>query len=546
MNSQTRILIAVVLCVLIWLVSERWLLPQRPDGSNAQVGQTTGQVQREPSELPADAPKLEPLNGDDAVPTNDVAESGQASEPTRVRIANDWIALDVSNRGGVIAGTELLAERFARGGIARTFLQLDDASTLEVGFSEDSTIAWPRTVTLELVTADEHQVTLSKRVRDVDVTHTLALLDEYQATLTVELVNHGKRPHEHRMWVRTRFGEGKDRSQYDVHRGLCRTSEDLEAADMSDVEDGAQRFDGPVLWGGVDSKYFLQAVVPQVPGAVCEISASDDQRFLVTTLSSPRVTVQPGHTHRHVFGIYLGPKELERLQTFSAVTAEGVDLEDAIDWGWFGGLSRALGRLMLHLMRWFHELTGTWGVAILLLTVVVKLVTLPLTLKQMHSMKRMREIQPELDQIKKKYDQDRTRQAQEVQALFARSGVNPLAGCLPILIQLPIWFALYSMLNAAPELLLERFLWLPDLTKQDPYFILPLAIGGLMMLQNRMMPSAMDPAQQKMMNWAMPIMFTLFMLFLPSGLGVYIFANMALSIIQTALQVRPAPVKATT
>jgi YidC/Oxa1 family membrane protein insertase len=152
-------------------------------------------------------------------------------------------------------------------------------------------------------------------------------------------------------------------------------------------------------------------------------------------------------------------------------------------------------------------------------------------------MKRMREIQPEMAKIKQKYADDRVKQGQEMQALFQRSGVNPLAGCLPTLVQLPIWFALYSMLSAAVELVHQTFLWLPDLTQQDPYFVLPLALGALMVVQNRLMPNTMDEAQAKMMRWLMPVMFTMFMLFLPSGLAVYIFANILLSIVQTLIQV---------
>ena len=138
-----------------------------------------------------------------------------------------------------------------------------------------------------------------------------------------------------------------------------------------------------------------------------------------------------------------------------------------------------------------------------------------------------------------------------MQALFSRSGVNPLAGCLPMVVQLPIWFALYSMLLTAVELVHESFLWLPDLTKQDPTYLLPLALGGMMVLQNRMMPNTMDEAQAKVMRYFMPAIFTVFMLFLPSGLGVYIFTNIVLSVIQTFVQLRtgkkdgdPAPAKA--
>jgi YidC/Oxa1 family membrane protein insertase len=163
----------------------------------------------------------------------------------------------------------------------------------------------------------------------------------------------------------------------------------------------------------------------------------------------------------------------------------------------------------------------------------------------MASMKRMKEIQPELETLKKKYADDRVRQAQEMQALFQRAGVKPLAGCLPMLVQLPIWIALYAMLNTAVELYREPFLWLPDLTQQDPFYILPLAMGALMYFQMRMSPSGMDNEQAKMMAWMMPIVFTVMMLFLPSGLGVYIFANVVLSLIQTAIQLRSSKQTAT-
>jgi YidC/Oxa1 family membrane protein insertase len=131
-----------------------------------------------------------------------------------------------------------------------------------------------------------------------------------------------------------------------------------------------------------------------------------------------------------------------------------------------------------------------------------------------------------------------------MQALFQRSGVNPLAGCLPMLVQLPIWIALYAMLNTAVELYREPFLWLPDLTQQDPFYILPLAMGALMYFQMKIQPSGVDNEQAKMMAWMMPIIFTVMMLFLPSGLCVYIFANVLLSLVQTVIQLRPSPTAA--
>ncbi|MCA9637608.1 MAG: membrane protein insertase YidC, partial [Myxococcales bacterium] len=372
----------------------------------------------------------------------------------------------------------------------------------------------------------------------VEIISSLMLLDDYEGRFTVKVTNRSDRPQEHRLIVRSRLGEGAEKSQYNVHRGLCATPEDVEDFDLDDVEEAAERIRGAISWIGLDTKYFLWSVIPSEAGQLCEITTTEDHSALVANLYGKTLTLGPGETRGYEFGLYFGTKELERLRDHSVVG--GVNLEGAIDWGWFGGLSSALGKLMLRLLRWFHDLTGIWGVAILLLTVVVKGVTLPLTLKQMNSMKRMKEIQPEIESLKTKYADDRTRQAQEMQALFARSGVNPLAGCLPMVVQLPIWIALYAMLATAVELFRVPFLWLPDLTQQDPYFILPLGIGGLMFLQTRLQPTPTgDNQQAKMMMWMMPLIFTVMMLFLPSGLGVYIFANIMLSLVQTVIQTRP-------
>jgi YidC/Oxa1 family membrane protein insertase len=432
-----------------------------------------------------------------------------------------------------VTAVELLSSQFQGHPTATDSLGLAGKRTFEVRVTdEDGQPLVPRDVAYDVRETTNERLVLA-HAGDLVVTERLELLSGYEARLEVEVTNRGPHTVSHEVHVRTRIGVGD--SQYDVRYGLCQTAEDLEWEDQGDVEDGPVRY-ADVAWGGVTSKYFATLVVPQQRLKLCEISQAKEGGTLEADLATLADDLAPGQTKTHVFGLYIGPKELERLQVFAAVGTT-VPLDSAIDWGFFGGVSEWLGKMLLALLRWFHELVGDWGVAIVLLTVTVKLVTLPLTLKQMSSMKRMKEIQPEMNKIKEKYADDRVKQGQEMQALFARSGVNPLAGCFPMLVQLPIWFALYSMLGAAVELVHEPFLWLPDLTEQDPYYILPLALGALMIVQNRMMPSTMDPAQAKLMRWVMPIMFTVFMLFLPSGLGVYIFANIVLSLVQTAIQV---------
>lgn len=534
MSFQTRIFLAVALCAMIFIVFNALNPPPPPEEADEGKAAVTETKQPDDEGADADAPALaeDETTPSAAMPAVDVVEHV---------LRNDLLALQVTNRspgrGGLVSAVQLLSSQFEDHTTATDAFGLLGKRTLEVAITDDQGESLvPRGAAYEVREVDEDRITLVYTGPKVEVIQRLQLLDGYQARLEVEVSNRSGETVQEQVHVRTRIGTSE--SRYDIRRGLCRTIEDVEYEDVSDVEDGPIGYGPGILWSGVDGKYFTTLVVPKQPAQRCEIAGTTDGAALETWLATAAEEVSPGRASTHVFGLYIGPKELERLKAFAAVDSDSeVNLEQAIDWGFFGGVSEWLGKMLLSLLRWFHGLVENWGFSIVLLTVLIKLVTLPLTLKQMSSMKRMKEIQPEMAKIKEKYGDDRVKQGQEMQALFARSGVNPLAGCLPMLVQLPIWFALYSMLGAAVELVHEPFLWLPDLTEQDPYYILPLALGALMILQNRMMPSTMDAAQAKLMRWVMPIMFTVFMLFLPSGLGVYIFANIVLSLIQTAIQV---------
>lgn len=543
MSFQQRLVLAISLCISIMLVFDMMApQPEVPVDGEPTTAEAAPDAETGESPAPEVAPPHEAVV-EDVAPTQ--AAPMPAVEVVHHQVENDVLRLTLTNEtphvGGLISGVHLLADKFTGHEMAEGALALGDARTLEMSFADEATdFRLPKDASFEVRDAGSTYLSLGYRGGGVEILERFELLDGYQARLTVAVTNRSGREQVHRLHARVRMGEPEEQDRWDIHRGLCNRGEDLEDEDISDVEEGPVGYDGPVQWGGVDSKYFATLLVPQGPFSHCEVSSDErgEARYLVGSLASQPTTLAPGATAQHVFGVFLGVKELEALQGFDAVSAPGVDLSQAIDWGWFGSLSEYLGRLLLSLMRWFYELTGVWGVAILLLTVVVKLVTLPLTLKQMSSMKRMKEIQPEIQKLKEKYGSDKVKQGQEMQALFARSGVNPLAGCLPMFVQFPIWIALYAMLSTAVDLVHEPFLWLPDLTKQDPYYITPLGLGALMVLQQRLMPqTTMDPAQQKVMQWAMPIMFTFFMLFLPSGLGIYIFANILLSVIQTMIQV---------
>jgi YidC/Oxa1 family membrane protein insertase len=187
-------------------------------------------------------------------------------------------------------------------------------------------------------------------------------------------------------------------------------------------------------------------------------------------------------------------------------------------------------------MKFFQRIVPphNWGVAIILLTLAMKAVTFPLQHKSMKSMQEMQRIQPQLEELKKKYAGDTQRQNVEQMKLFKEHGVNPMGSCLPMVIQMPIWFALYTTLQVSVDLYNEPFIhgWLNDLTAPDPYYVLPVAMGITMILTQVLTPSPMSNPSQKVMGYAMSGFFSLLMLKLPSGLTLYIFTNNVLSIIQ--------------
>ena len=487
----------------------------------------------------------------------DAAAPAQVFERREGKLVGDKLALDVTNAGqGLISKIEILGEQF-RGeddSIPDLFL-LGDNRTLELRFDGAGNEIDLRDAPQHVTSLDKRSITVQQSNAFAEVTQRLSLTEGYEAEYVVTVRNKGPTSKSHRLNLLTRLGASGEEDRYDIHRTLCLQGEEMQDRDSSDFgggggcnpfggggEDAApgeeQRSMAPTQWTGVSTNFFAQVVVPDdFSGVGCAMNVEEDQTQYSTLLAG-KETLAPGAERTYRFGLFLGPKFEKDLVDFKAV--EGVSLKQAIDWGWFGSVTEVLGGWMLSLLRWFYSLTGVWGVAIILLTVVVRVAMLPLTLKQLNSMKAMKKIQPELAAVKEKYKDDKMKQHQEMQAAMGRAGANPLAGCFPLLLQFPVFIALYASLQAAVELYNVPFLWVPDLTSQDPYFILPLAMGAVMYLQTKLQPTpTADNEQAKMIQTLMPVIFTVMMLFLPAGLTVYIFASTVIGVIQTLVIVRP-------
>lgn len=292
-------------------------------------------------------------------------------------------------------------------------------------------------------------------------------------------------------------------------------------------------FSGRVMWAGIDEMYFLFAVVPNEKNtAVCSLTGRKTGVLLTTLTFSEEAILHKGSKIVKNIKVFTGPKLAEKLDQVG-FSGHNPKLGEAIDYGlfWF------LGQPMMWLMRQIQKVVGNWGIAIILLTLLIKLLTLPFTVKQMRSMKGMAKLKPEMDRLKEKYGEDKQRFQQEMWALYKAHKINPLGGCLPMLLQMPIYIAWYQALMVSVDLYrAPLFGWITDLTKPDTVSIagfsvpiLPLIMGATMFLQQRMTPTPADNAQAKMMMYMMPAMFTFFLLFLPSGLTLYILTNTVLS-----------------
>jgi len=305
---------------------------------------------------------------------------------------------------------------------------------------------------------------------------------------------------------------------------------EIAIANIKDVQE-APRWDPDIQWAGFEHPYMLQSYAPKRidPNEkfVKYAYAIGDEGLMRSDIVFPQVMVKNGDTITREIVAYIGPKSYKTLDAAQSFAGFSTGFRDTIDFGWFG----VIGRPLLWLLLKFFSVVGNWAVAIMMLTFLVKAATLYWTTKSMRSMKAMAALAPQMKVLQEKYKDDRQRQQAETMALYKQHNVNPIAGCLPIFLQMPIWLALYRMLSNAGELYREKFIggWIDDLTATDPYHILPIILVTTMFLQARMTPQTGDSRQQKFLQYGMPLMFGVMSFFFPSGLTIYIFTNTCLS-----------------
>ena len=348
--------------------------------------------------------------------------------------------------------------------------------------------------------------------------------DAYRIALNEQIQNTGAAPVSGALHLlqKERIGQHKGEGRYEVYGPSTLTEDKVKLDKPEDVQKTPVQYDKNIVWSAFSDKYFADVVIAE-KGSIASVRMTHPATdLLVRDIASPMLSVAPGQVAAVDYAVYYGPKDLDILKM------QGNRLQEVIDYGWFGPIAKPL----IYSIKYFYKYTGNYGLAIIIITCILKLVFFPLTHKSYKSMKDMQKLQPKMTELKEKFKNDRDAMNKAVMELYKTHKVNPLGGCLPMIVQIPVFFGLYRALMYSIELRHAPFyFWITDLSAKDPYYVTPIIMGATMFIQQKMTPTNMDPIQAKMML-ALPIVFTFMFLNFPSGLVIYWLINTVLTIAQ--------------
>lgn len=355
----------------------------------------------------------------------------------------------------------------------------------------------------------------------------------YQIGVRYEITNQGGAPWSGRSYAQLKRNNPGRPSMFGTYTytGAVISSPEsrYEKISFDDIEEQELQQDIVNGWAAMIQHYFVSALIPadkNLPHHYYTQGLADGN--FAIGMMTPAVTVAPGETKIIREQLYIGPKIQEVLEK----TADRLEL--TVDYGWLWFIAKPL----FWVLEKLHLLTGNWGWAIVLVTLMLRLVFFPLATAQYRSMANMRKVQPRLMAIRERYQNDKARMNQAMMQLYKEEKINPLGGCLPILVQIPVFLALYFVLLESVEMRQSGFIfWIRDLSSPDPYYVLPLLMGVTMFITQKMNPAPIDPVQAKVMT-ILPVIFTVFFVFFQSGLVLYWVVNNILSILQQWLITR--------
>ncbi|MGQ5487908.1 membrane protein insertase YidC [Thauera sp. ZXT1-4] len=533
--DQRRLILFLVFSFALVMLWDGWLKHNQPP---APVAQQTpaGSASAQDGAVPT--PTIGAATGQAAVP----GEQGTAvAAAARAVVETDLLRAEVSSQGGDVVRLELKQHK-ASGAAEGNFVLLDDGSIHQYvaqsgligdGLPTHKTLFELSARELRLKDGDDAlELRLQAPEQDgVAVTKVMRFTrGSYLIDVSYEIRNgsaHAIAPHAY--FQITRDGNPAEQIEafgVNTFTGPAFFTEaaKFQKVSFEDITDSSAKFaktanDG---WVAMVQHYFVSAWLPE-QGVQREFFA----RALGNNLFSagvilPVAEVEAGAVATVGTRLYAGPQEQDKLEAI----APGLDL--VVDYGWLTVIAAPL----FWVLSWFHSLTGNWGWAIILVTVAIKAVFFPLSAASYKSMAKMRVLGPRLQRMKEMYGNDKAKMQQEMMNLYRTEKINPLGGCLPILVQIPVFIALYWVLLGSVEMRHAPWLgWIQDLSAKDPYFILPIIMGASMLIQMKLNPTPPDPIQAKVMM-GMPIIFTFMFLWFPSGLVLYWVVNNILSIAQ--------------
>ncbi len=548
--DNLRPLLWLALAFVLFLMWQAWNQdygsPAAPDTAGVEDSAEGPDPEARPEDVP-DAPQLDTSDPEQGVADSPAVSPREEPQRQRIRVRTDTHEILIDTRGGNLVRADLLQypqdleeepqvpvrlfDKRVRGYVAQSGLTHDRVNDEVVegrAPSHHATFAAEQE-TFELAQGEE---TLRVPLRWTSEDGAIEVIKTYTFTRGSHLIELDYKVHNHsdRVWTgrqyrQLRHGPTPDRESWWLYTftGAAYYDGSYQRESFESLaEDPVQaRIEGG--WVAVIEHYFVSAWIPaaeEINSLYARAVAGDVGEEYLLGLHSESLRIAPGDSGEFGTRLWVGPK----LQDDLAEITQGLEL--TVDYGIFTFLSKPL----FWLLDLIHTVVGNWGWSIVILTILIKLAFFKLSATSYRSMARMRKVAPKLQALKERYKDDKQRMNQALMDLYKKEKINPLGGCLPILVQIPVFIALYWVLLESVELRQAPWwLWIQDLSSRDPYFILPILMGISMFAQYKLNPPPMDPVQQKIFM-ALPFVFTVFFAFFPAGLVLYWFTNNLFSI----------------
>jgi YidC/Oxa1 family membrane protein insertase len=529
--ENKRTIIAVVLMMILWSVYTMYFSPQQVQQDVVAEETIVSTSAVNPSSLQTPAPVESQFVADAAV---------EVVDETNIKIISENYTYFISSVGASIESVSLSKYR-EENTPDSDFQYLYSADSSQDVFSiygsdglyvpKNLNYSLPPNLSDEVVVTDgKVDIPFTAYINGIQVVKTYTFYsDNYNFDLNITVTNASEKEQHGRINLIVNNEWNEDDTQYrSFHGPMTFVADELQEDDVDKLTGSPKIYADGTLWSGYATKYFLTAVAPN--NFFSQVTISLKNGVINNLFTSELLSLNPGDTSTLSYSSYVGPKVMDELN------AAGHGFEESIHYGLFSPICKPL----MSVIRFFYGFLGNYGFAIILLTICIKLIFWPLTQKSYKSMKGMQKLQPEMKRMREKHGSDKQKLNQEMMKFYKENKVNPLGGCLPMLIQIPVFFALYRVLLSSIELRHAPFmLWLTDLSAKDPYYVTPIIMGVTMFLQQKMTPTSLDPMQEKMMLF-LPIIFTFMFLNFPSGLVIYWLVNNLLTILQQYLIRRQA------